>query len=317
MGLLDIFRPSIDKATAELTDKGFDVAECDMDCGSCHTQFPSSVNFTDDDGALLWQSTKPFGLHAVVTTGKTDWPHDATLESGTLPHAVDQWASEMSLELQQTIGKVKVTVTSLLNAGLDAGDEEFVLQRKGDVLLLPLFVWVRSVTVTNVAPVLNAAIPPLIEARAAKRTDLGETLDAAASTSDVLAQALALGVQVAPSSSRAFIFLCSHRTRDKRCGITAPIMKKEMDIHLRDLNLIRDHGDARPGGVTVAYVNHVGGHKFAANVIIYIKATGDNIWFARCRPNNVQPIIDECVLGGGKVWPSKVRIAQKFEPVEW
>jgi hypothetical protein len=41
---------------------------------------------------------------------------------------------------------------------------------------------------------------------------------------------------------------------------------------LRPLGLLRDLHDERPGGVGIYFINHVGGHKFAANVIIYRRA---------------------------------------------
>jgi hypothetical protein len=47
------------------------------------------------------------------------------------------------------------------------------------------------------------------------------------------------------------------------------LIKKELERHLRGVGLLRDLHDERPGGVGIYYVSHVGGHKFAANVIVY------------------------------------------------
>ena len=124
-------------------------------------------------------------------------------------------------------------------------------------------------------------------------------------------------VKIEVDSNQSYVFFCSHKSRDKRCGVTAPIMKKEMDIYLRDLGLYRDVGDNTPGGVKVAFINHIGGHKYAANVIIYLRKSGKNIWLARCKPNNVRPIVDECIVNDGKVWPEKIRLIQKFDSIEW
>ncbi|GMF06184.1 unnamed protein product [[Candida] boidinii] len=114
----------------------------------------------------------------------------------------------------------------------------------------------------------------------------------------------------------AYVMLCSHKTRDKRCGITAPIMKKEFDLHLRELDLYRDISDNRPKGVNVIFINHVGGHKFSANVLINLRS-GEDIWYAKCSPLNVKPIIDETILNHGKVFPEYVRIVQKYNPINW
>ncbi|KAI0407198.1 Sucrase/ferredoxin-like-domain-containing protein [Xylaria palmicola] len=72
-----------------------------------------------------------------------------------------------------------------------------------------------------------------------------------------------------PSPHRALVLLCSHRTRDARCGQSAPILRKELERHLRPLGLFRDLDDARPGGVGVYFINHVGGHKYSANMMVY------------------------------------------------
>ena len=86
----------------------------------------------------------------------------------------------------------------------------------------------------------------------------------------------------APLSSRPcphkyLILLCSHKTRDARCGQSAPLLAKEFARVLRPLGLHRDLHDERPGGVGVYFINHVGGHKYSANVIIYRK--GENGMF--------------------------------------
>lgn len=307
MGLLDFIKskPSEASIKKSLEDSGFEISDCDLDCGSCSSKFPSSLKFEDDDGGSLYNTTKPFGLQVIVPTGKNDWVHDPCLESNTLPHAVNKWAEKSEKKFPQ-LGEntnVKVAVSSQTTPSLDDGAQE-----TSEILLLPLFVWVKGVTKENVGKVLDMTIPKILEYRSQGLLELPiKKIDEIAFPE----------VEIVSCICSSYVFLCSHKTRDKRCGITAPIMKKELEIHLRDLNLIRDHGDYRPGGVTVAYVNHVGGHKYAANVIIYLKNSGKNIFLARIRPNNVKPIIDECILANGKVWPSKVRMVQKFNAIEW
>lgn len=302
MGLLLFFKNEKDPSQ-QIQDAGFDISECSHDCESCSTSFPSSLKFEDD--APLYGSTKPYGLQVVVSTNKTDWPHDALGQLGTLAHALDSWASSAKFEGLGESAKIKVNTSSLSLPKFET-DQEYVDGKRGDVLLLPFFVWVKNITVANCAQVLDKVVPDLVLFR-----------DAQKDTLPLLSYAEFPDVEIVADGNKAYIFMCSHRTRDKRCGVTAPIMKKEMELHLRDLGLHRDFSDLRPGGVTVAFINHIGGHKFAANVIIYLKKSGKNIWLARCKPNNVVPIIDECIVHDGKVWPDKVRQVQKFKPVEW
>lgn len=84
------------------------------------------------------------------------------------------------------------------------------------------------------------------------------------------------------------VLLCSHKRRDARCGISAPLLAKEFARHLRPLGLHRDLDDTRPGGVGLYFINHVGGHKYAANVLIYRKADGMGAWLARVAPKHVE-----------------------------
>lgn len=304
MGFLNYFKAS-KSHTEEIEQLGFEIADCSMECESCATKFPSNLSFKDDDGVSLWGSTKPYGLHIVIPTNQSDWKHDALGVSGSLQKAVNSWSSSLKFSGLGESTAIKVTVSSLSSARLES-DEKYMSFEVGDMLLLPFFVWVRGVSVSDAGDVLNRVIPDLIAARENQNKQFSVT-----SYSEFP------GVKLEVDPQRAYIFLCSHRTRDKKCGITAPIMRKEMEIHLRDLDLYRDAGDDRPGGVLVAYVNHIGGHKYAANVIIYLRKSGKNIWLARCKPNNVVPIIDECIVEDGKVWPQKVRQVQKFKPIEW
>ena len=99
------------------------------------------------------------------------------------------------------------------------------------------------------------------------------------------------------------VLLCSHRRRDARCGITAPLIKKELERHLRPLGLYRDANDERPGGVGIFFVSHVGGHKFSANVLIYRKEQEQMIWLARIKPEHCEGVVKYTLLQGKVVHP--------------
>lgn len=57
------------------------------------------------------------------------------------------------------------------------------------------------------------------------------------------------------------IFVCAHGSRDRRCGVCGPalIQKLNEEIELRGL---KDQ-------VFVSPCSHIGGHKYAGNLIIY------------------------------------------------
>lgn len=139
-----------------------------------------------------------------------------------------------------------------------------------------------------------------------------------------------------PCPHNYLILLCSQRSRDVRCGQSAPLLRREFERHLRPLGLYRDLHDQRPGGVGIYFISHVGGHKFSANVLIYRRAgldglkkteegdpgrdfvpygrekeeevpaeAGQCIWLARVRPEDCEGIIKFTVLQGKVVKPER------------
>ncbi|KAL0633950.1 hypothetical protein Q9L58_007133 [Maublancomyces gigas] len=125
-------------------------------------------------------------------------------------------------------------------------------------------------------------------------------------------------LRATPFPHDTLILICSHKRRDARCGISAPILRKEFERHLRPLGLWRDLSDMRAGGVKVLFINHVGGHKFSANVIIYRKQDREGsregedrdemngraeeamqgIWLAKIAPRHVEGIVKHTILEG-------------------
>lgn len=119
----------------------------------------------------------------------------------------------------------------------------------------------------------------------------------------------------------AVILLCSQRTRDARCGQSAPLLRREFERHLRPLGLYRDMDDTRPGGVGIYFISHVGGHKYSANVIVYRRrdfewykreeaetndeGAAQGIWLARVKPEECENIIRYTVLQGKVLKPGQ------------
>ena len=130
-----------------------------------------------------------------------------------------------------------------------------------------------------------------------------------------------------PCPHQYLILLCSQRTRDARCGQSAPLLRKEFERHLRPLGLYRDLQDERPGGVGIYFISHMGGHKFSANVMVYRRAAKEKmgageerrngaeveedtgaaqcIWLARVRPEDCEGIVKFTVLQGKVVKPER------------
>ncbi|KAF9924453.1 hypothetical protein FBU30_005575 [Linnemannia zychae] len=120
---------------------------------------------------------------------------------------------------------------------------------------------------------------------------------------------------------KAAIMICSHGKRDNRCSKTAPLLKKQFLQILRQKDI---YGDAE-GDVEIWLVSHIGGHKFAGNVIVHHsepeEKTSMAIWYGRVEPCHAQAIVEASIERGevirelyrgsmlGSFDPSKKKIA--------
>lgn len=164
----------------------------------------------------------------------------------------------------------------------DTEDTDTGTEKKTTVLLLPAFTFVDSVRYSDVPELIDRFINS--DARTTDSSKDGQ-------------------MTPRPCEHEYIILLCSHRRRDARCGITAPLIKRELERHLRPLGLYRDANDDRPGGVGIYFVSHVGGHKYAANVLVYRKQAQQMIWLARVRPEHCEGIVRYTVMQGKVVHP--------------
>ncbi|TXG67994.1 hypothetical protein EZV62_009269 [Acer yangbiense] len=92
-----------------------------------------------------------------------------------------------------------------------------------------------------------------------------------------------------------YVFVCSHGSRDRRCGVCGPPLlsrfKEEIEIH------------GLHGKVSVSPCSHIGGHKYAGNVIIF----GSNIngevtghWYGYVTPDDVPALLEQHI-GKGEI----------------
>ncbi|ODV85606.1 hypothetical protein CANARDRAFT_198696 [[Candida] arabinofermentans NRRL YB-2248] len=262
----------------------------------CHHSYSTNCFKLDAAAEVepLWETADSADLHLLVSTESTDWQRDPFDAPGTVLGTIKNVLNEGE-KIKKLGLKLRISATSLPLKD----NEEYAIykdQQKCDILVMPWFIWMKGITSANFENTLVELLTILNDGQDNLPSNIGD-------------------VTIEKDPARSYVFLCSHRTRDKKCGITAPIMKKEFDSNLRDLGLYRDIGDNRPGGVNVVFINHVGGHKFAANILIYNKG-GEFIWYARCTPLNVKPIIDEAVLKG-TVFPELARNVQKYASINW
>jgi leucyl-tRNA synthetase len=91
------------------------------------------------------------------------------------------------------------------------------------------------------------------------------------------------------------ILICGHGGRDQRCGVLGPLLQSSFQSELQRRNIDAD----------VGLISHIGGHKYAGNVIIYLPPSmqanalnGSGIWYGRIGPENVEGVVEETVVKG-------------------
>lgn len=85
---------------------------------------------------------------------------------------------------------------------------------KNSVLILPYFLWIDDLYSSIEDETLNNLVPDLLS------NNYNET------------QLLSKYDNLSFVKEKTFVFICSHTTTDKRCGVTAPSMKKMFDNRL-------------------------------------------------------------------------------------
>ncbi|XP_047341262.1 uncharacterized protein LOC124944957 [Impatiens glandulifera] len=110
-----------------------------------------------------------------------------------------------------------------------------------------------------------------------------------------------------------YVFVCAHGSRDQRCGVCGPlVITRFMDeIESRGLH----------NKVTVSPCSHIGGHKYAGNVIIFGpnvegKVTGH--WYGYVKPEDV-PFLLEQHIGKGEIvdylWRGQMGLSEEDQKI--
>jgi hypothetical protein len=308
------------------TDPAFDGEECLHDCESCSVRYPSK--FPVDQDEELFGRVKGWSRHILCATGKTDWVRDVADEKGSIMEAVGKHRG-----LHEN-GKLMLSASNI------PLPENPQVPDSTSVILLPAFTIVDNVTPASVPDLITHIInsQPTNTTPLSKSSQLTPPGSEKVTTPESLSadsqlSSLPAGLVSRPCPHNYLILLCSQKTRDARCGQSAPLLQREFERHLRPLGLQRDLHDTRPGGVGIYFISHVGGHKFAANVMIYRRANaprldgaaceteaeerkvvdlngskedegaGQCIWLARVRPEDCENIVKYTVLQGKVLKP--------------
>jgi len=93
-----------------------------------------------------------------------------------------------------------------------------------------------------------------------------------------------------------YLYVCTHAKRDCRCGTTG------VEVFEALRNKVRDLPTSVAQKIRVASVGHVGGHKYAANVLVYPSGT----WLGNVGKNDVPEVLAHIMQRSEAVHPNTV-----------
>jgi hypothetical protein len=282
---------------------------CDSPCTEEEqATYPSYIAKSIDRELPLAGTVKPYRRHILVSTGKNDWVHNIDEEEGSITQGIFRALYDRKYGGRKRDGDERIVLSNTSFAPSRIGSD------KTEVVVMPEWKIIKGVSAATSSDFVKRFIDG-IEGN-------GE-----------------MDVETLPFHS--IVLICSHRKRDKRCGVTSKYLIKAFESSLRKRDIYRSFDDTRTeaqgglkgGGTVLGCLSHIGGHKFAGNVIIYrrrtrsldqlheklkgltladekpqngesMRETGDEdvqaegIWLGRVEPKHVEAIIEEVILKG-------------------
>ncbi|KAJ3297176.1 hypothetical protein HDU79_004550 [Rhizoclosmatium sp. JEL0117] len=209
-------------------------------------------------------SIKPYKRHLMFAGGNgLNWSNDISDDLTD-----ESFLSKLGAAVRGANGEGRTIISAIDRhpEGDSEGSERVDTVSQTEVFLFPQYKGLRGVTASEASTVVSEWVG---------KGTVPEKIDTA---------------EVVDLEMDAYVFVCTHKKRDKRCGITGPILVNEFNQTLGDLGLSEK--------VSVIGISHIGGHKFAGNVIIYSKKFPAGVWYGRVIPCHVENIVKQTVLEG-------------------
>lgn len=321
--------PEVIKEQLEAASVPVTVADCRTCANPCdeeHASYPD--RFKVDMESQMLGSIKPYRRQVVISTGQTDWEKEVTETKGSLAAylvgARNQASlpisepsppkpeSEISQPVQSTSGVFRFsdsTKISILNGSHHTMSDDLDLDT---VLVFPDYTVVVDVprSKEGAQGLWESAIDPRVG-----REGSGTSFENSSFRTWVL-----------PYS--CVILLCSHKKRDNRCAIAAPLLERAFIHSLQENGWAADtqlecqclmgpplenlrttpeetekhlskelQSSAEEKRALILQTSHIGGHRYAGNCIIYTPQ-GSSVWYGRVSPHEVESIVVNTLIGG-------------------
>ncbi|KAJ3073696.1 hypothetical protein HDU98_000903 [Podochytrium sp. JEL0797] len=258
---------SVNDAPANLDYAVDPCLSCTAPCAEGHAEFPESLAKTIDQSCLM-NSIKPYKRHLMFCGGSgPDWP--SHLEEELSKEAFLATIEDAVKTGGKSAGRTIVSAIDRTPEGDSEGTERVDSIEQTEVFLFPDYKGLRGVTTAEASTVVSDWVSKGVVPSEFKAPSVAEIVDL---------------------DKDAYVFVCVHKKRDKRCGITGPIIIEEINQVLSELGLSET--------VSCIGISHIGGHKFAGNVIIYSKKFPQGVWYGRVIPCHVENIIKQTVVEG-------------------
>ncbi|KAJ3168690.1 hypothetical protein HDU87_000976 [Geranomyces variabilis] len=251
-------------------------AACADPC-TAHPQLPAYLAKKIEKGPLVGTAGKPYKRHIMVVEGSgRSWPERLENTDGT--SGITPIIGELAAQVGERVG-----YRTIVTAAESFGSENSNSSSSSS-----------STTATSAAPRDGTHTQLMLF------PDLLRIPNVTAQTAAELVPALLEHGTVPPTFAptamrgKAWIFVCTHKKRDKRCGVAGPMLVDEFRKAVAQMKL--------EGEVEVYGCSHFGGHKFAGNIIIYHRNPAvDGNWYGRVKTCHVRPIL-ETTINEGKVF---------------
>ncbi|KAJ3105182.1 hypothetical protein HDU96_008666 [Phlyctochytrium bullatum] len=255
---------------------------CDNPCDNGHLQPPDSLAAKIDQTEPLKGTVKPYQRHLLVCAGTgQDWPE-------RLEEIPDRDSFAIRLQEAVSASSKQVRARTILTAcdrnpcddslfaGLEAGPgpmadgtENLEHVHVTEIISFPDFVVLQGLSADDAVEVVKGLIT---EGAPAKTLQSGKEL------------------QKRSIKGKTLILVCTHKKRDKRCGVIGPMLVDEVQQVVEEMKL--------QDKVYCYGVSHFGGHKFAGNLIIYSELFPYGLWYGRVKTCHIEQVIKKTVLEG-------------------
>ncbi|XP_078176486.1 altered inheritance of mitochondria protein 32-like [Carex rostrata] len=215
-------------------------------------------------------TVQPYDRHVFLHYGlPTTW-HSHVEAEGGLPRS-------LSLAIKARQGEMKKKTRLTIHGGADGASST----SSGDILIFPDMTRYRNLS--------NLHVDDFVEEVLVKEANWQSS-----------------SMQILNGS---YIFVCSHGTRDQRCGFCGTALVNKFEEDIAALGLVDK--------VYVSPCSHIGGHKYAGNVIIYDSSfNGESTghWYGYVSPGDVPVLLEQHVRGGKiveKLWRGQMGLSRE------